>query len=89
MMQDKMVKEISKHPILYVFVAIISSAMATWMTSFFATMAYVDKEVQNMTRYVDKRDGSIREEIKEIKGSVTRTENRVYQIWLHMKPKTK
>lgn len=85
MMQDKMVKEIAKHPILYIFVAIISTAMATWMTSSFATMAYVDKEVSKVTDYVDKRHTAVKTEIKEIKGSVIRTENRVYQIWLHVK----
>lgn len=84
-MQDKMVKEITKHPILYIFVAIISTAMATWMTSSFATMAYVDKEVAKVTGYVDKRHTAVKTEIKEIKGSVIRTENRVYQIWLHVK----
>lgn len=84
-MPDKMKEEISKHPILYVFVAIISTAMATWMTSSFATMAYVDKEVAKVTGYVDKRHGAVKTEMKEIKDSVKTTESRVYQIWLHMK----
>lgn len=84
-MDNKLMNEVSKHPLLYMFVAIISTALATWMTSSYATMAYVDKEVNKVTEYVDKKHGAVKTEIKEIKGSVIRTENRVYQIWLHVK----
>jgi len=84
-MPNKMKEEISKHPLLYVFVAILSTATATWMTSSFASMAYVDKEVAKVTGYVDKRHGAVKNEMKEIKDSVKMTEARVYQIWLHMK----
>lgn len=84
-MHNKFMDQITKHPVLYIFVAIISTAMATWMTSSFATMAYVDKEVGKVTQYVDKRHSDVKMEMREIKSSVKTTEGRVYQIWLHVK----
>lgn len=83
--QNKMTKvgqEIKDHPILSIMATIISTAAAVWITTTFATQAYVNGVAkytkQDLTKYVDSRHDDIKSDIIDIKSILKRIEERQY-----------
>jgi len=81
-MYSKFMDNMSKNPILYLFGAIVSTALFTFMTSTYATITHVDKEVKNVKDYVNNKHTPIKEDITEIKASVKNVEAILLKILL-------
>ena len=77
-MHNRIMKEIKENPIVTnvvsVFAAIVCTALTVFITSSFATVGYVDREIAKVEKQGEKREKRIEQMIKTM-------DNRVYEMW--------
>lgn len=86
-MHNKLVKQIQENPVMTIVVTVLCTAITVFMTSSFATIAYVDREVEKNRQYVDEKHLDVTKKIDKIEKSTKTTESRVYDIWVIMNKK--
>lgn len=81
-MYSKFMDNLSKNPLLYLLAAVLSTGLVTLMSSSYATISHVDREVKNVKDYVNDKHKPIKEDITEIKASVKNVEAILLKILL-------
>jgi len=88
----KVSEEIKDHPIMSVFIGIISSAIITVGSTTFATMGYVDKKFNDSKKHVDEKyktvqtnidekHSEIKEQLKSINTNIIIIQRNVLEIY--------
>ena len=77
MLNNDLMKKIKENPVLTIvasFATIVSIALTVFITTSFATVDYVNKEVSRVEKESDKQVDKIEKMIKVM-------DNRVYEMW--------
>jgi len=66
----KVKDEIKDHPLLYIFLAVISAGIAVFGSTTMATNNYVDKGDSLSREYTKEKTGDLKKELSEIKTAI-------------------
>ncbi len=80
-MKQLVASEIKNHPLLYIALTVICTAVTVFGTSTFATMGYVDRRHNEARVYVNEKDKNIRSELKEIKEGIKNVNTNILNLY--------
>ena len=84
-MKQTIEKEIKDHPIMYIIIACLCTAISVFGTTTFATMNYVDKQDRQVKEYVKEKNDDLKKDLDDIKKALATANKNILNIYKEKK----